>query len=568
MVSNPRGTGQEKEAGAKEMNSEEGEKGLSSDYRVMLLAGAVVLSLILLFLPTVFPELHYGGLRYGLDLDGGSWLQLRPEGALVQIDADAGQIISREYAALLNETIVVTSETSSTVSFTTSKAVTDKQIESLGYGQASVSTRGGVTTVDLQISKYQVISTYLENTFKTEVVVIEEGDDLWFEIRKNTSSDELASLLEPVGGSVRVYRSGVSPGTLAMTKTILQNKLNLFGLSDIKPTIVDNEFILIDLAGIDIETALNLAGNPGKFEIRIQTEGNDTRHAVYGEDIQSVGFHKTDMFGVWGVPFTLTQQGAESLQQAAIETNAVNDPDSHNVIMFLDNEEIYSAPLAKDLADSMKYVPARQMSASFGTDTGSKERAKQLETHLRAGALPVNVEVIGSGQVPASLGAQFKELTAIAGLLAIIMVSFAVYLRYRRKEIMLPMVMTSISEVVMILGFASAVKWQLDLPAIAGIIAVIGTGIDHLVVITDEVLYEGRLPPTKVYLSRISRAFGIIFAAAATTIIAMIWLVWMGFGALKGFALTTIVGVLIGVLIARPAYARIIKAVLKEEPEE
>jgi preprotein translocase subunit SecD len=374
--------------------------------------------------------------------------------------------------------------------------------------------------------------------------------------------------LIPVKGSILAYKDGVSPTTLADTKIILENKLNLFGLSDIKPTIVDNEFILIDLAGIDIDTALDLAGTPGKFEIRIQTEGNETQHAIYGEDIQSVGFHKTDTYGIWGVPFTLTQQGADALKEVAIETNAVNDPDSHNVIMLLDNKEIYSAPLSKDLADSLKYVPVQQMSASFGTDTGSKERAKQLETHLRAGALPVNVEVIGSGQVPASLGAQFKELTAIAGLLAIIVVSFVIYLRYRRKEIMLPMILTSLSEVIMILGFASAVKWQLDLPAIAGIIAVIGTGIDHLVIITDEVLYEGKLPPTKVYLTRISRAFGIIFAAAATTIIAMIWLVWMGFGAMRLFAMTTIVGVLIGVLIARPAYARIIKEVLKEEQEE
>jgi len=550
------------------MNGEEGEKGLSGDYRVMLLVGALILSLILLFLPTVFPELNYGGLRYGLDLDGGSWLQLRPEGALVQIDADVGQIISQEYGALLNETITLINETSSKVSFTTNKIVTDKQIESLGYGEATVLTRGGVTTVDLQLSKTQVITRYLENKFKTEVVIIEDRDGLWFEIRKKTSAEELESILIPVKGSILAYKDGVSPTTLAGTKEILENKLNLFGLSDIKPTIVDNEFILIDLAGIDIDTALDLAGTPGKFEIRIQTEGNETQHAIYGEDIQSVGFHKTDTYGIWGVPFTLTQQGADALKEVAIETNAVNDPDSHNVIMLLDNNEIYSAPLSKDLADSLKYVPVQQMSASFGTDGGSKEKAKQLETHLRAGALPVNVEVIGSGQVPASLGAQFKELTAIAGLLAIIVVSFVIYLRYRRKEIMLPMILTSLSEVIMILGFASAVKWQLDLPAIAGIIAVIGTGIDHLVIITDEVLYEGKLPPTKVYLTRISRAFGIIFGAAATTIIAMIWLVWMGFGAMRLFAMTTIVGVLIGVLIARPAYARIIKYVLKEEQEE
>jgi len=115
----------------------------------------------------------------------------------------------------------------------------------------------------------------------------------------------------------------------------------------------------------------------------------------------------------------------------------------------------------------------------------------------------------------------------------------------------------------MILGFATLIGWQLNLPAIAGIIAVIGTGIDHLVIITDEVLYEGKIPSLKVYLSRISKAFTIIFAAAATTIIAMSPLLWMGFGALKGFAITTIVGVLIGVLIARPAYGRVIRDMLE-----
>jgi preprotein translocase subunit SecD len=549
------------------MNGDEKEKGMSSDPRIMLLVGALLLSLILLFLPAVFPELNYGGLKYGLDLDGGSWLQLRPEGAIAQIDADIGKIISHEYEAFLNDSVTITQKTQSSVSFEIDKPVTAKQIESLGYGQANVSTRAGVTTVVLQVDETQVISRYLENNYAAEVVVFEDRDGIWYEIRKKTSPEELNSILEPVDGSVLSNKSGVSQATLVKTKQILEDKLNLFGLSDVKPRIVGREFILIDLAGIDIDTAMDLAATPGKFEIRVQTSGNESEHAVYGEDIQTVGFHRKEN-GVWGVPFTLTQQGAEALRQVAIDTNAVNDPNNHNIIMYLDDEEIYGAPLSPTLAQSMKEVSIQLLVASFGTDEGSKEKAKQLESHLRAGALPVNVEVIGSGQVPAELGSQFKELTAIAGMLAIITVSFIIYLRYRRKEIMLPMVITSLSEVVMILGFASAVKWQLDLPAIAGIIAVIGTGIDHLVVITDEVLHEGKLPPTKVYLSRISRAFSIIFAAAATTIIAMIWLVWMGFGALKGFALTTIVGVMIGVFIARPAYARIIKAVLKEEHEE
>ncbi|MCK4928209.1 MAG: preprotein translocase subunit SecD, partial [Methanosarcinales archaeon] len=517
------------------MNGEDVEKGLGSDPRVMLMIGAILISFTLLFLPAVFPEFGVGGLKYGLDLDGGSWLHLKPEGAMVQVDADIGRIIAQDYGVFLNETVTITQQTTSSVTFETRKPVTAKGIESLGYGQAAVSSRGGVYTVLLQTEKNTAIVRYLENQFKTEVAVIDERDGIWYEIRKKTSPDELAAIMHPVGGSVVAYEDGVSTATLTETKEILEDKLNLFGLSDVKPVIVGREYILIDLAGINIDTAMDLAGTPGKFEIRVQIGNNESMHAVYGEDIQTVGFHRIEN-GAWGVPFTLTQQGADALRQVAIETNAVGDPDNHDITMYLDNRVIYSAPLSNSLAQSMRVVPIQDLVASFGSDTASKDNARELESHLKAGALPVNVEVIGSGQVPASLGTQFKELTAIAGLLAIITVSFMVFLRYRRKEIMLPMIVTSLSEVVMILGFASAVKWQLDLPAITGIIAVIGTGIDHLVVITDEVLYEGKLPPTKVYNTRIKRAFGIIFAASSTTIIAMIWLVWMGFGALKGFA--------------------------------
>ncbi|MCK4938468.1 MAG: preprotein translocase subunit SecD [Methanosarcinales archaeon] len=550
------------------MNGEEGERGLGSDPRVLLMIGAILVSLILLFLPTVFPESGIGGLKYGLELDGGSWLHLKPEGAIVQVDADMGSIIAQDYGVFLNETVTITHQTTSSVTFETRQSVTAKGIESLGYGQAAVSSRGGVYTIVLQTDKNTAITKYLENQYKTEVVVFNDGDGIRYEIRKKTSPDELAAIMQPVGGSVTAYEDGVSIATLTETKEILAKKLNLFGLSDVKPVIVGREYILIDLAGIDIDTAMDLAGTPGKFEIRVQIGNNESVHAVYGEDIQTVGYHRMDD-NVWGVPFTLTQQGAEALRQAAIETNAVGDPDNHEITMYLDNRVIYSAPLSYSLAQSMRNVPIQDLVASFGSDTGSEDNAIKLESHLKAGALPVNVEIINWGHVPASLGTQFKELTAIAGLLAIITVSFMVFLRYRRKEIMLPMIIISLSEVVMILGFASLIKsyWQLDLPAIAGIIAVIGTGIDHLVVITDEVLYEGKLPPTKVYNTRISRAFGIIFGAATTTIIAMIILWIMGFGAMQGFAITTIIGVLIGVLIARPAYARIIKEMLKEDKD-
>jgi preprotein translocase subunit SecD len=170
--------------------------------------------------------------------------------------------------------------------------------------------------------------------------------------------------------------------------------------------------------------------------------------------------------------------------------------------------------------------------------------------------------------VDAGLGAQFKTEAVIAGLISLIAVAAVVYFRYRRPEILVPMVGTSISEVVMILGVAALIKWQLDLAAIAGIIASIGTGIDHLIIITDEVLYEGKLPSTKkVFSSRIGKAFVIIIGAASTVVIAMSPLVVMGFGTLKGFAITSIIGVVIGVIVARPVYGVIIKELLEAKGE-
>ena len=103
---------------------------------------------------------------------------------------------------------------------------------------------------------------------------------------------------------------------------------------------------------------------------------------------------------------------------------------------------------------------------------------------------------------------------------------------------------------------------QLDLAAIAALIAVLGTGIDQLVIITDEVMHEGRVPSKVLYLKRLKRALVIIMTSAATVIIAMFPLIIMDLSTLKGFAIINILGILIGVLITRPAYGRIVMEIL------
>ena len=188
------------------------------------------------------------------------------------------------------------------------------------------------------------------------------------------------------------------------------------------------------------------------------------------------------------------------------------------------------------------------------------------------------------------MGKQFKIQMVIAGLIALLAVAGMIFYRYRERRIVLPMVTTSFSEVIMMLGVWAVAGWQLDLASLAGIIMVIGTGVDQLVIITDELMKGGEAAAStaersikeraaeaaekagvgkvavatssKVYLTRLSRAFMIILGAAATTVVAMLPLLVMGFGALTGFALIIILGVIMGTFIARPAYGRIIGHIL------
>ena len=544
---------------------------LYKDFRIIVFVLAMLIALLAIH-PSYNPEEGFtSNLQYGLDLDGGTYLKLQLDGVIAGIDADPVQIIKNEFSDALGSVEII-DHSDTGITFRTTEPPDEDAINAVGYGNGRI--RGNDVT--LVINKPYVIQTYLSKHLTCEVIYL--GSDT-YEIRSMVIESDLSDLLASVGGSIKKdiqgkpeFKEEVTKETQELTKEVLNEKLNIWGLKEIPITPVGSNILLVDLAGIDLSTAQDIVTTPGKFEIRVQTTNNTTGHVLWGERITAVDIPKMQD-GSWGVGFTLNSKGAREFGIAAVKYGAADDPDAHELVMLLDDREVYSAPLNPTLASDLAGLyeiygedgdwPPRGLVANTGSGDEGEIEARQLQVHLSAGALPVQVTVIASGQVPASLGAQFKEQALIAGLFALLTVALVIFLRYRQKNILIPMIATSVSEVFMILGFATLIGWQLNLPAIAGIIAVIGTGIDHLVIITDEVLYEGKIPSLKVYLSRISKAFAIIFAAAATTIIAMSPLLWMGFGALKGFAITTIIGVLIGVLIARPAYGRVIRDMLE-----
>jgi len=176
---------------------------------------------------------------------------------------------------------------------------------------------------------------------------------------------------------------------------------------------------------------------------------------------------------------------------------------------------------------------------------------------LQSGSLPVAIESITKETISPFLGENFLFLAGIIGVLVLIAVSIIIVLRYKKIKLSIAIIFTSLVEAFCALAFTSLFG-NIDLSAIAGVLLVVGTGVNDQIVITDEMFAQEKEVELS-FVARIKRAFFMIFAAAATVMATMLPIIIFGSAMIKlfGFAIATIVGVLVGILITRPAYAEI-----------
>ena len=351
----------------------------------------------------------------------------------------------------------------------------------------------------------------------------------------------------------------VNSSTMDVVTSVLDKRLNLYGVTDVKVRSSGDQMVIVEMAGKTPEEVEKLIGNPGIFEAKI-----DNVTVLTGSDVASVEAPVVGESGEWQVPFTLTTDGAKKFAELA------KGKGGHEVIMYLDGKQIDDHPPA--LSDELASGEAvTEVQVTGGADSVEEAQAESNEVYtvLKTGSLPVKIHTVGSNTVSPELGQQFGEGALLAGILAILGISVVVYIRYRRAFLAVPILITTLSEIVIILGIASIIHWNIDLAAIAGLIASVGTGVDDQIIITDEVLHHDnentRHRRTRTQMN-VKNALFIIFASAGTLIAAMLPLAYVGFargssgiGTIAGFAFTTIIGVLIGVFVTRPAYAKFIE---------
>ncbi len=186
----------------------------------------------------------------------------------------------------------------------------------------------------------------------------------------------------------------------------------------------------------------------------------------------------------------------------------------------------------------------------------------KLQTVLITGSLPFKLEVVKLDSISPVLGDEFIKNIFLAAIGAAIGVAIVIFIKYRKLSFAAPMLFVAGSEIFITLGIASAINWNMDLSSIAGIIAAIGTGINDQIVIVDE---ASKAESASFSLKeRIKRAFFIVFGCFSTLFVAMIPLWWAGAGMIRGFAVTTIIGITLGVFITRPAFSDMISQIVQD----
>ena len=194
-----------------------------------------------------------------------------------------------------------------------------------------------------------------------------------------------------------------------------------------------------------------------------------------------------------------------------------------------------------------------QGSGQARIDSAAAE-VKSIESVLKGGALPVQISIGSTTSIPAPLGSEFLKMSVIGALVALLVISLFVAIRYRTLKVILPIIFILLSEMTILVAIIGS--FTIDLGAMAGIIAAMGVSVDAQILITDELLKKDEHDHTK----KLNRAFSIIMTNATVAIIAMLpLLLFSGLVEIIGFATSAILGALLGALISRPAYGAIVE---------
>jgi preprotein translocase subunit SecD len=383
-----------------------------------------------------------------------------------------------------------------------------------------------------------------------------------FSSQKATSRHPFKLGLDLAGGTELIYKadtsqvaSGDIKGAMDSLKDVIERRVNLFGVSEPivqvenAGTFSKDNKLIVDLPGVtDIKQAVALIGQTPLLEFRLlpsnyatMASTSDMLYTISSSTglTGSLLSHATLQFnnqtsGSPIVGLTFNPQGASLFDKITKENTG------QILAIFLDKQPVSLPRINEEISSGQA-----QITGGF-----TAAEAQTVVRNLNYGALPVPIELVSTQTVGPSLGSSALFAGLKAGMYGFLIVVLFLILWYR-----LPGFIASIALLMYVaisLAVFKLIPVTLTAAGLAGFILSIGMAVDANILIFErmkEELRRGHGLNVAIH-EGFHRAWLSIRDSNVSSIITAIVLFWLGTSAVKGFALTLGLGVLISMFTA------------------
>lgn len=382
--------------------------------------------------------------------------------------------------------------------------------------------------------------------------------------------------LDLIGGTSLIYHADVSkiePADVADSmntlRDVIERRINIFGVSEPLIQVEDAGIIsgnrdhrlIVELPGVsDINQAVALIGQTPLLEFRLERPG--AREKLAGGEGVTASTTIDELFVSTGLTGSL-------LQKASLDFNNSGNGGAQSVAVALkfndEGKDLFAKLTAENIGKVLAIIldgkvvqtPVIKDAITDGTAiiTGSftPEQASEVVRQLNYGALPVPIELVSSETIGASLGDAALDAGLKAGLVGFALLSIFMVFWYR-----LPGVIATVALVLYVLISLAIFRLMpgggvtLTAAGLAGFILSIGMAVDANVLIFERMKEELRKGSDLDVAMKegFQRAWLSIRDSNISSIITAVVLFWLGTAAVKGFALTLGIGVLVSMFTA------------------
>lgn len=345
---------------------------------------------------------------------------------------------------------------------------------------------------------------------------------------------------------------------LESAKTVIEKRVNFFGVSEpvIQTSKANNDYrIIVEIPGVtDVKQAVSLIGQTAQLSFweegasesgKLSTPSalplgitnifqNPKKTNLTGKDLARTSVSFDQNTSEPQVQLTFTDEGAKKF--AEITKRNVQK----RVAIILDNQVIQAPTVNTEITGGNAVI----------TGGFTLEQAKAVSIQLNAGALPVPLSILRQNTILATLGESSLQKIIFAGILGFLSIIVFMTVLYGRLGIIACFAL--ILYALYVLALFKFIPITLTLAGIAGFILSIGMAVDANILIferTKEEMSLGRSQTASIELG-FSRAWTSIRDSNISSLITSAILYYFGTGAVRGFALTLAIGVLISMFSA------------------